>query len=168
MLGNCRCARIPVVIDGSVTGVRMHPLTDVIREDARKLSWLAVLVNGVEPRVEVMFPPGWPAVVHYGNADVVVGGALTGALQALRFRGATARDALACPTQHSEIDAQAMEVAVGWVTRDWYSLRTRSSNSRWSPRRCPRLVWMNRQAHVESLVHATRAVARVAALRCAG
>lgn len=93
----------------------MHPLTDVIREDARKLSWLAVLVNGVEPRVEVMFPPGWPAVVHYGNADVVVGGALTGALQALRFRGATAPDALACPTQHSEIDAQAMEVAVGWV-----------------------------------------------------
>jgi len=111
-------------------------------------------VNGVEPRVEVRFPPGGLAVVHSRNADVVVGGALTGVLQALQFRGATAPDALACPAQHSAIDAHAMEVAVGWVASGFVLPTDPVIEQSRVTQAMSTLGWMNRQAHVELLVHA--------------
>ncbi|MCS3442196.1 hypothetical protein [Microbacterium phyllosphaerae] len=94
----------------------MRQLTNATRDDVHKLIRLTVCVGRGEPLLaDALHHPGWAALVDAGGGDLVVGGALNGALDALRLRAAGAPDALSCPLVHPSVDDQVMEVAVGWV-----------------------------------------------------
>ena len=89
------------------------------RDHARQVLALTVtLGRGTTFSIyDIMTEAEWAEVIGAGDAEYVVAGALTGALEGLRRHGVTAADVLSCPvvSPGGLVTGQDMAIAGGWI-----------------------------------------------------
>jgi hypothetical protein len=94
-------------------------MTIRFRDDARRLLSLSVAMGrGTSFCIyDVMDEAHWYHTVVTGDGPLVIGGALSGALEALRRCGVTPADVLSCPvvSPGGVVTEEDMTIAAGWL-----------------------------------------------------
>jgi len=126
------------------------------RDDAFRLLSLSIAIgHGTTFSIlDLMNEAQWHHTIVTGDGPLVISGALSGALEALRRRGTTPADVLSCPDAPigGAVTEEDMTVAAGWLATGLLTDADPTGEHSMVTATMGRHGWVNDPAHATSLV----------------